>query len=243
MMLLKKTILGTLILLAALMLAAPTASATKTVTSPYVHEGEAAVEWKGGYDIDDGNNEWGMEASVAYGVTSWWETELAVEMADEHDDDFEAEALVFENKFQLAPKGALWVDPGLKVEYGRNLTGGHDELQAKLLLAKQIGQFSNTTNIAVGREIGEDSDDDLEYGFSYALAYDHSETFAYGLEWYSGFGTFKDDSDDFDEQSHQLGPVVYGQFAENIGYEAGVLVGLSEKAPDATIKAVVEYEF
>lgn len=219
------------------------AFATKTVTSPYVSKGEAALEWKGGYDIDDGDDEWATEASGSYGVTDWWETEVGFEFADEADEDFEVEALVFENKFQLAPKGELYLDPGLKIEYARNLTGGPDEIQGKLLLGKEIGKFSNLANIAIGRELGEDSQDDMEYGFSYALAYEHSETFAYGLEWYSDFGTFDDDGDSWDEQGHQLGPVAYGELAENIGYEAGVLIGLSESAPDATLKAVLEYEF
>lgn len=228
---------------ALILLTASPAFATKTVTSPYVHKGEAALEWKGGHDINEDDDEWGMEASGSYGVTDWWETEVGMEFADEADDDFEAEALVFENKFQLAPKGALFVDPGVKVEYAKNLKGGPDELQAKFLLGKQIGKFSNLANIAVSREVGEDSENDLEYGFSYALAYEHSEDFAYGLEWYSGFGTFKSDSDSFDEQSHQVGPVAYGELTEGVEYEAGVLFGLTDEAPDATIKAVLEYEF
>ena len=29
------------------------AYATKNVTSPYVTEGESEIEWKGGYEIDD----------------------------------------------------------------------------------------------------------------------------------------------------------------------------------------------
>lgn len=227
----------------AVFLTAPYAHATKTVTSPYVHKGEAAVEWKGGYDVNDGEDEWAMEASASYGVTDFWETELGIEGGGIVDEDSDAEALVFENKFQLAPKGALFVDPGIKIEYARNLQGDPDELQAKLLLGKQIGKFSNLANFAIAREIGEDSEDDLDYGFSYSLAYEQTEDFAYGLEWYSGFGTLEDDSDSWDEQTHQVGPVAYGELMEDVGYEAGVLFGVSDSAPDATFKAVLEYEF
>jgi hypothetical protein len=218
------------------------AYATKTVTSPYVHEGKGAVEWKGGYAVDDdGDDPWEMEASASYGVTHYWETEVGVAGGDEGDDeDADFHALVWENKFQLAAPGALWLDPGLKVEYERNLQGGPDEIQAKLLLAKQVGKFSNIANISAAHEIGEDSEDEFGYGLSYALAYEQSEDFAYGLEWYSDFGNFEDD---FDDQGHQVGPVIYGDAAGLFEYEAGVLIGVSNAAPDALFKLVLEKEF
>lgn len=241
-MILKKAA-GTIIFIGALTICAASASATKTVTSPYVHEGEAAVEWKGGYDFKDDEDEWEMETSASYGLTEFWETEIGFEFAQEANEDFETKAIVFENKFQLAPKGFLPIDPGLKIEYAKSLTGGPDELQAKLLLARQFGKIANTANFSVSDERGDDAADDEEYGFAHALTYEHSDDFACGLEWYSDFGTFEEDSDDWDEQSHQVGPVVYGVFAENVGYEAGVLIGASENAPDAALKAVLEYEF
>lgn len=219
-----------------------TAHATKTITSPYVHKGEKGVEWKGGYAFEDGEDDvWEMEMSASYGVTDYWETEIGVAGGDEGgDEDADFHALIWENKFQLAQPGALWLDPGLKVEYERNLQSGPDEIQAKLLLAKQIGRFSNLANISVSREVGEDSDDEFGYGLSYGLSYEHSEDFAYGLEWYSDFGNFEDD---FDDQSHQVGPVIYGTAFNGIEYEAGILAGISDAAPDAMIKATIGYGF
>lgn len=181
--------------------------------------------------------------TIGYGVTSFWETEVGFEWEGAEEEDTEIGALVWENKFQLAPKGELFVDPGLKIEYAHNVQSGPDELKAELLLGKDIGQFSNTANFGIGREVGEDSESDLEYEFAYALAYQHSDHFAYGLEWYSEFGTFENDSDEWDEQSHQIGPVIYGSFGHSVGYETGVLFGASESAPDATIKASFDFEF
>jgi long-subunit fatty acid transport protein len=216
--------------------------ATKTITSPYVHKGERAVEWKGGYAVDDDSNDnWKMEAAASYGVTDYWETEFGVAGGDEGDDeDAEFRALIWENKFQLARPGIFWVDPGVKIKYERKLQGDPDEIQAKLLFAKQIGKFSNTANMSIEREVGEDSEDDFGYGFAYGLAYEHSEDLAYGLEWYSDFGNFEDD---FDDQGHQVGPVAYGDALGLFEYEAGVLLGLSDAAPDALIKLVAEFEF
>lgn len=213
--------------------------------SPYVHEGEAKLEVKSAYNVNAHDNEdsWGGEIMAGYGITSFWETEIGVGFEGHDDEDTEFNALIWENKFQLAPKGALFVDPGLKIEYAHNLQSGPDELTGKILLGKEIGKFTNLANISVGREVGEDSENDLEYGFAYALSYGYSENFSYGLEWYSAFGTFEKDSDDWSEQSHSIGPVAYGSFGHSLGYEAGVLFGVSEHAPDATIKASLEYEF
>jgi hypothetical protein len=149
-------------------------------------------------------------------------------------------AVVWENKFQLGERGAFWADPGVKVEYEHNLQGGPDEIQAKFLLAKAMGKFSNLANVSISREVGEDSEDEFGYGFSYGLSYEHSEDFAYGLEWYSDFGNFEDD---FDDQGHQVGPVVYGDAAGLFEYEAGALIGVSDGAPDALFKLALEKEF
>ena len=60
-----------------------------------------------------------------------------------------------------------------------------------------------------------------------------------GIEIYSEFGDF---DNDFDEQGHSIGPVAYGKLFDNIGYDTGVLFGVSDAAPDVELKAVLEYE-
>lgn len=241
-MILLNKVIGLPIVLALVMF--PVAAfAAPTITSPYVSEGEAAVEFKGGYEFGDDDaddDSWETEASVSYGVTSFWETKLAIEAEGAEDEDTEFSKLAFENKFQLAPKGALFIDPGLKIEYARNLEGGPDEIEAKLLLSKPVGDFSNMANFGIAREVGEDSEDDFSYSLSYGLAYAWTEDFQLGVEWYSDFGDF---DNDFDEQGHQFGPVAYGDIVEGLEYEAGLLFGVSDAAPDFALKAVLEYEF
>lgn len=50
----------------------------------------------------------------------------------------------------------------------------------------------------------------------------------------AGFGTF-------DEQKHQLGVVAKGKFASHFGYNAGVLFGLSDRAPDTDFRLFLTY--
>lgn len=221
--------------------AAYASHAGKTITSPYVEQGAIEMEAKGGYILNgDEEDSWGSEITAGYGVTSFWEVEAGIVLEDEgRGSDVDAAALVFENKFQLAQPGTFFVDPGLKLEYARSLNGGPDEIGAKFIVAKQLGQFDHVANFSIGREIGEDSSDENEYGFSYGAAYNYRDDLAFGLEWYSDFGNFEED---FEDEGHQIGPVVYGN-AFGLEYEAGILAGVSEAAPDAELKLVLGYEF
>ena len=234
----------------ALALLSGTALANQTVDAPYVEKGEAYVEWKGGYLIDDENevdDSWVQEGNFGYGVTDFWNIEVggAVEHVDGNDDDTDFTGITIDNRFELTQPGEYWLDFGFSVAYGiATQDDAADSVEGKLLFAKEYAGFSNLANIIVGREVGGDAqDNDLGYGLALASSYAINDNLAAGLEWYSDFGDFEDENDSFDEQSHQLGPVLYGNFAESVGYEAGVLFGVSDNAPDATLKAVLNYSF
>lgn len=128
----------------------------------------------------------------------------------------------------------------MKLEYGHSTNGGVDEVGAELLLAKSHGAFSHVANLELGTEVDDDSSDRAEYGLSWKTKYQYTELFSPGIEYYGSYGDSTVDSDD---QSHLLGPVAYGDLIEGVEYEAGVLAGLSDGSPDATLKLNLEYEF
>lgn len=228
---------------ALLIATASPAFATKTVTSPYVTKGKATVEWRGGFETDGDNEDvFKTRNQVAYGLTDFYEPKISLDTRNDNKGDFSA--LDFENKFQLLPKGVYFVDLGLRLDYSRSLNGGTDEFATKLLLAKKTGELSHMLNLEANHEIGEDSGDDWGYALAYGVSYPLNDTLSLGGEWYSDFGTFKDGSDSFDEQDHRAGPVLYGvAFDNQIKYQFGVLAGLSDEAPDATIKSTIGYSF
>lgn len=226
------------ILTAFVCLYAMPALATKTVTSPYVTKGRATVEWRGGLETDDDDEDvFKTRNQFAYGFTDFYEAKISVDTRDDDGGTFSDVDL--ENKFQLLPKGEYFVDLGLRLDYARSVNGGADEIGTKILLGKQTGKFAHLLNLEAGREVGEDSSDEWAYGFSYGVSYPVMDNFSIGGEWYSDFGDFEED---FDDQDHLVGPVVYGT-AYGLKYQAGVLAGVSEAAPDATLKATVGYSF
>lgn len=242
MLILKNTIVPALFTVSFL-IAAPV-WATKTVTSPYVDEGTIEIEAKSGMVFGaDGKKDgaWNAQTSIAYGVTEFWEAEIGLAGKDDRkDEDAELNAVFFESKFQLAPRGAYFLDPGIKVEYERSLVVGPDEIGAKFILAKQMGKLGHVANFGIGREVGNNSSNENEYGFSYGLSHDYSDKLALGVEWYSDFGNFEEG---YSKQSHQFGPVVYGGTDMGFDYEFGILAGVSNAAPDAQLKLVIGYEF
>ena len=238
-MILKNTVFGAIVTLAVFAVAIP-AHATKTVTSPYVTKGKAAVEWRGGYEMDDAEEDvFKTRNQFSYGFTDFYDLKVSIDTAHEDGDD-EFSDVDFENKFQILPKGEYFIDLGLRLDYTHALNGGDDGIGTKILLAKQTGELSHILNLEAGRDIGDDASDEWGYGLSYSGAYPLTETLALGGEWYSDFGDFEDD---YSDQDHRVGPVLYGTAFGAIKYQAGILAGVSDAAPDATIKATANYSF
>lgn len=220
------------------------AHATKKVYTPYVEKGEVELEAKYGYAIDKDNDvegEFKQKYAIGYGLTDFWFSELYGEWEKEGEDgaDIEFTAIEWENKFQLTNPGQYWADFGALVEYVHNTDGGADKVELKGLVAKDIGKFSHAINLIAEREVGEKSSDEIEFGTAFNSRYRYSPQFEPGIEMYNDFGDFEGG---FDDHKHMIGPVVQGKIFNNIGYDTGVLFGISDAAPDATLKLLLEYE-
>lgn len=234
------------VLISILVFTASPAYATKTVTSPYVTKGKLEAKWKGGmtYDDDDSGDDgaWEQKATIEYGVTDRFLVETEAEIANEGDsDDTEFTSLAIKGKVEFTEPGEYWVDAGARVTYDFNMEDGADKIEGKLLLAKDTGPLHHRANIILEREVGDESDDETEFGVSASSRYRFVDTFEPGIELYSDFGEiFK--SSDWNDEDHRIGPVFYGK-AGKFKYEAGYLFGISDDAPDGTLKAIFAYEW
>jgi hypothetical protein len=221
------------------------AHATKKVYNPYVDQGELEVEWKAGvtHDSDDDEQDgaWKQKLGVGYGFTDRLFIEAYGEVEREGGEDADFTAVELEAKYELTEPGEYWVDVGLLGEYEINTLGGPDKVEAKLLLAKDVGQFSHTANLKLEREVGDEADDETEAGLAWSSRYRYSRAFEPGFEIHSDFGSLSDSSS-FNDQGHQFGPVVYGQLGA-FKYDVGYLIGVSDSAPDGEAKVILEYEY
>ncbi len=217
------------------------ALAGKSVTSPYVELGELEIESKTQIDIDDdaANEKVEQSFEVEYGVTDFMAVEAAIEFEDKAGNDLETKKAEIEAKFQLTETGEYFVDTGLKVGYEYSLSAGTDSVGAKLLFGKKLQEWEHLANLGISREVGENSSDNEAYEVAWKTKYRYSSNFEPGFEYYGDFG---DTTTNYDGQSHRIGPTAYGDIGP-IGYDAGILVGISDAAPDATLKLNLEYEF
>lgn len=215
------------------------------VYSPVIEGGEKAVEANLNGDFDknhDKNGYFSQVYAAEYGVTDHWKTELGVEVEKDSGDNMKATNLKWENIINPFNTGENWMETALYIEAEKSLQNGDpNNLEAKLLLEKSVGKFTNTANLIVGKEVGNNAASGVNGGFALKTTYHMDKAFEPGLEYYADMGKLSD-LPGFDEQDHRFGPVIDGKIGK-VRYNTGALVGLSQAAPDATVKLNLEYEF
>jgi hypothetical protein len=222
--------------------------AGKSVTSVGVKQGETGMEWKGEYVFDQENRRngaWKQKLSLAHGVTSFWQTEIEANIArgGARRDDTEFSSLDWKNKFQFTSQKEYWMDSGVRFSYALNGTGEADAIEIKLLAGKDIAKTAHRANLSYSREVGEDSNDDAEWDLAWHSRYKYSDYFQPGFELYSEFGEIGNETR-FNQQNHRIGPVFSGALPlPGAAYDAGYLFGLSNAAPDGTVKFILKYKW
>jgi len=95
-------------------------------------------------------------------------------------------------------------------------------------------------NLYVGREIGDRARDGLTLETREELTRKLAGGVRLGAQMFNDFNTTAHFGS-FDEQKHQMGPVIKGELGGGFGYNAGVLFGLSGRAPDADFRLFLSY--
>jgi len=233
-----------LLLFASLMYAS--SAFAKKVYSPNVEKGELEFE----YNLDvtvDGNprknktNQHQFELS--YGITDHWLSEVTGVFTDAPEQKFRYSAFKWENIYQLFEPGAQWLDAGLYLEYFVPASGQNAKqaLEFKLLLEKQTGAWKHTLNIVLAKQFG-DSAQDISYGYAWRSKWQLARAFNPGFEAFGTIGPLRKFRP-VDQQSHLIGPVLYGKLTDNLEYEIGYLFGLTRGSVDGNVKFNLELAF
>jgi len=224
-----------------------TAFASKTVTSATVTAGETSIESKSEYVIDHRPSKagaWKEKMNIAHGFTSFWASEIEtnVEPAGRPHDEAQFTTIEWKNKFQFTKEADFGIDTGARFSYVYNLSGAADSIELKLLAAKTIGKTSHRANLILTREVGRGANDQTNWGLSWSSRYKLNDAIQLGFELYSTFGEIGNEPRR-QTQDHRLGPVFYGKAGKKLSYEAGYLVGITNAAPDGTLKLILKYKF
>lgn len=220
------------------------AGAADTVYTPTVEQGETEFELRGGYrDFRRDPNEHAFVFDVGYGVTSRWRTEAVLEYAAEGGAPGKLEALEWENVFVLTEQGKYWMDVGLLAEYEHSFSSGPDTLKIGPLLQKEIGRTVANLNFRFKREVGSGASGNTELDYRWQLKWRGNEALEWGLQ---GFGELGEVDHLGRGDSHSIGPALFGvkrlHGRDKLRYNAAVLAGLNDAAPDAAVRFQLEYE-
>jgi hypothetical protein len=216
------------------------------VYTPMVEKGEREIDFKAG-TADQDPRKTVATLGFGYGVNDWWFTEAYVKYAKEGSDSTKYDAFEWENKFQLTETGKYAVDVGFITE----IEVAHDsdegiELKVGPLFQTEFGKLQLNGNLLFEKVVDAAESSPTVMGYQYQVKYRWLPELEYGLQGFGEMGEW-DHWETADEQSHKVGPALFGKFAvgerQAIKYNTAWLFGVSDGAPDNTFRLQVEYEF
>ena len=226
-------------------------AADMKIYSPIVERGVTEVELLGFRDFDkhpalDKYQEYKL--SVGHGFTDWLALEVGGEIEKEKSEGkLELEAYELEALFQFTPQGKYWMDFGLLAEYERAAEGGHpDQYKLAPLLEKEFGQFTATVNLAFARESGVNKAPGTQFSYAARLKYHLESGLQPAIELFGDPGRIGH-LPSHSEQSHWIGPALYGKWKTAPGqalvWSVAALFGTTDAASDTRVVVRLEYEF
>lgn len=235
----------TLALFAALASSSALAGPADKVYTPHVEKGETEFELRGGYrDFNAAPNEYASVFDVGYGVTNRWKTELVLEYsgASGSGNGGKLEAWEWENIIVLTEQGQHWVDVGLFAEY-EHAFAGVDEIVIGPLFEKEVGTTVNNLNLLFERQVGNGASNDIELDYTWQTRWRGNEKLEWGVQGFGGLGELGDLGRG---DKHSVGPALFGgqrlASGNKVSWNAAVLAGLNQAAPDMTLRFELEFE-
>jgi hypothetical protein len=217
------------------------------IYSPAVDYLEKEVEYRSFISGKGAEHEQGYAFSASYSPTPFLESEVYEVLHKDPRSALVADSIELENKFQLAPQGRFWADPGLLAELAiPQQAGNPGEVQLMPILEKQFGLAVMTLNLPFEWQYGPGYAPGTTLRYTARAEYLLSPYFSPAVEAFGEpgeIGRFNAVS----EQSHSVGPAFYGQFRwgnrNKLKYSVAVLFGLTDASPDWMLVPRLEFEF
>jgi hypothetical protein len=186
-------------------------------------------------------------ARFGFGVRPWWFTEVYGVYAGETGRGTRYEAVEWENIFQLTETGKYPVDVGFlaEVERPRDHEQGW-ELRYGPLFQTEFGRVQLNGNALWERHVRAATPSDTALLYEWQAKYRWQPALEVGFQGFGELGKW-DHWAHSSEQSHRLGPAVFGRIPlggrQALRYDAAYLVAASSAAPDHTLRLRLEFEF
>ena len=218
------------------------------VYTPAVEYGEKEIDFKAG-SARKGDDPRESAASIGYGygAREWWFTEFYLKYKRENNQGTQADAVEWENKFQLTETGKYPVDVGFIVEIERPRDHAEGwEVRSGPLFQTDFGKIQLNANALFKRNYQAEGLSETQFLYQWQAKYRWRPQFEFGLQGFDEVGKWDQWATE-GERSHRAGPAVFGMLPlggrQKIRYNAAWLLGASPTAPDHTFRMQVEYEY
>jgi hypothetical protein len=220
------------------------------VYTPMVEQGEKEIDFKSGTAKQvDGTRTTVNSIGFGYGASEYWFTEVYLKREKSGSDGLSIAE--WENKFQLTETGKYPVDIGLitEIEVPINNNKAPYEFKFGPLFQGDFGRLQLNGNLLFERKFGRNETNEpqnTEFGYQWQAKYRFKPEFELGMQGMGETGVWNDWSS-ASNQNHRFGPAVFGKVKlapkQAIKYNAALLFGSSQVAPNHTLRLQVEYEF
>jgi len=216
---------------------------------PVITKGEREIDFKYGTSKnDEGVRKSVSKLGLGYAPTDYWFTEVYA--TREKEGEAGLTIAEWENKFQFTETGKYPFEIGMITEIEAPLQK-HNPYELKLgpLFQTDINRVQLNANFLFERKFGPNPENEkyvTELGYQFQTKYRYRKEFEFGVQGFGEVGEWRS-WDNHKNQNHRWGPAVFGKFnagpTQKFKYNAAVLYGLSDAAPDHTYRMQLEYEF
>ena len=215
---------------------------------PAVTYGEREIDFKiGTGKRPDEDRVSASSIGFGYGVTQWWVTEPYVKYNREGSGPAKFDAFEWENRFQFTEPGEYPIDVGFltEIERPKDRAEGY-EVTFGPLFQTEFGKLQLNFNPLFQRNYRAAEPNPMRLNYQWQAKYRWHPLLEFGAQGFGELGQWNRWAP-ADEQSHRMGPAVFGKLAlggrQAIKYNAAVLFDANGKQRGRTFRAQVEYEF
>jgi hypothetical protein len=200
-------------------------------------KGELELEYYLDYRSPDWGNKsisrWTHQIELEYGITDHFDAALYQVFVQDNADGYKYDEMKLRMRYRLFEAGLFVVDPLLYLEYKRpSNSSDPNELEGKLILARDFDQFNLAGNFILERELVSGAEWETEYAIG--AGYEIVPAFKAGAE---AIGNFKSG----DENEILVGPTV-SFAAEKFFITIGTLWGLNIQSDDFRLRYILGIE-
>jgi hypothetical protein len=205
------------------------------VYHPYVLANERELEWRFSSRQSDTGNELAQRLGYGFSISETVAFEAYIIGNRGNNGNFALRSFEGEARWMITEQGQYWLDVGMLFELERDNNSNKWEYTSGIMLEKEFGKSSLTTNFFLFYDWGQDTESEIKSQVRAQYRYRWKEQLQPGIEFYT------------DDEFIGAGPAFIGlhRFSpfKRLKWEAAFILGFNGENQDNTFRFSIEYEY